>query len=115
MSLPFFIQQAIEFSYKRKMTAGKKITPEYHRKDIELSHIVGQATGAEHILATVLKCKQDPNFNVEDLEAAIHVFIAESLSYVNKQCGKEQAFSIDTVLKVHGYLDENKDENGKST
>lgn len=103
-----FVQEANEHSFKRKLffRNTKKITHEVLRTEIEMSMVLGEVSGAERILDFILSNKRAGTpIGGDDLEAAIHLFISHGLNYVSKTYHGVEAFSIDRVLKTHGYYD----------
>lgn len=111
-NVPFFYKQAMDQSSKRVRFAPKKITPIYLNKELFNIHLLGQAAGAEHILATILHHKKDPDFDITDLEAAIHTFISEVLNVLTQENYHVKGFPLERVLNTHGYL--NKDINNET-
>lgn len=109
MDIPNFIKEAINYSFTRIRKAPKKITPTHLAKEIEMAMALGETSGAERILDLINKHKDDPNFKMEDLEAAIHIFISTGLNYVSKTYQGYATFPLERVLKTHGYYKEKHD------
>jgi uncharacterized protein (DUF433 family) len=104
--LPNFIKEAKEFSFSRKLGMPKKITPEFARQNIETAMILGEISGTERVLTTILDLKKTyPDFTMEDLEAALHEHLHKGLTYVSETLKIGGTFTIDRILKEYGYFD----------
>lgn len=108
-NVPNFVQGSVEYSFKRKnwlSSKTKKITHEMARKEIEVAQILGEISGVERVLDVILQLKkQHPDFTIEDVEAAIHVFLHTGLNYISESNYGVQGFSMERIMKVHGYFD----------
>lgn len=103
-----FVEEANQHSFKRKLfyQKAKKITHEILRREIEMNMVLGEVSGAERILDFILTNKKGGTpVEMDDLEAAIHMFISHGLNYVSKTYHGVEAFSIDRVLATHGYYE----------
>lgn len=106
--LPNMIKEAKDFSYERKLEFPKKMTSEVFRTEVEHAHILGECASYERIISYI---QMNPNISREDLEAAIHLNLEQSLESAAYYYQGKKLFGLEKILETHGYYGDKKDEN----
>lgn len=105
--LPNMILHAREFSFERKNKFPKKMTPEVFRTEVEHSHILGECSSYERIISYI---RMNPTISREDLEAAIHLNLEQSLEAAAFYYQGRKMFGLEKILETHGYYPDNKEK-----
>ena len=105
--LPNMIKAAKEFSYERKLKFPKKMTSEVFRTEVEHAHILGECSSYERIISYI---RMHPDISREDLEAAIHLNLEQSLGAAALYYQGRKLFGLEKILETHGYYPENKEK-----
>lgn len=87
-----------KFSYKQHV---KKISTEMLRQEIIIARILGELSGAERVLQSIV---QNPEWQREDIEAELHFFIKDLNNVAATHLGANKTIDIEDILQIHGYF-----------
>ena len=91
---------AADRKYVYISNGNKKVTPENLRKEVMLARILGEMSGAERVISSLVA---NPDWDRDDLEVAIHQFVVDCADNAAKVMGEVNLIGINDVLEAHNY------------